>query len=145
MLARAAAAAATYKSAFGAARKACTCGIEAEAQVSFQARHPAPEAFEVYLQARELGLRRTCDLLREVVNNPCRPASLDASRLASTSAPVLILAQGIYADRAFDRLPLLADALEDAGCTDPDLLRHLRSPGPHVRGCWAVDALLGRG
>jgi hypothetical protein len=42
------------------------------------------------------------------------------------------------------RLTVLADALEDAGCTDADLLGHLRSPGPHVRGCWAVDLVLGK-
>ena len=50
----------------------------------------------------------------------------------------------IYDQRAVNRLPLLADALEDAGCTDADLLGHLRSPGPHVRGCWAVDLVLGK-
>jgi len=46
------------------------------------------------------------------------------------------LAQGIYDERAFDRLPVLADALEDTGCDDADILSHLRGPGPHVRGCW---------
>jgi hypothetical protein len=55
------------------------------------------------------------------------------------------LAQAIYDERAFDRLPVLADALEEAGCTDADLLGHLRGPGPHVRGCWALDLLLGKG
>jgi hypothetical protein len=55
---------------------------------------------------------------------------------------VLPLAQSLYTDRAFDRLPILADALEEAGCTDADILGHLRSPGPHVLGCWALDLLL---
>jgi hypothetical protein len=50
----------------------------------------------------------------------------------------------IYESHAFDRLPILADALEDAGCADAELLGHLRSPGPHVRGCWAVDLVLGK-
>jgi hypothetical protein len=54
------------------------------------------------------------------------------------------LARSIYDERAFDRLSLLADVLEDAGCTDADLLGHLRGPGPHVRGCWAVDLVLGK-
>jgi hypothetical protein len=45
---------------------------------------------------------------------------------------------------AFDRLPVLADALEEAGCTNADILDHLRGPGPHARGCWAVDLLLGK-
>ncbi len=54
------------------------------------------------------------------------------------------LAQLIYDDRAFDRLPLLADALEDAGCTDATILSHCREPGEHVKGCWVVDLLLGK-
>ena len=52
---------------------------------------------------------------------------------------VVALAAGIYADRAFDRLPILADALEDAGCDDEELLDHCREEGPHTRGCWAAD------
>ena len=53
------------------------------------------------------------------------------------------LAQTIYEQRAFDRLPILADALTDAGCQDESILTHLRGPGPHVRGCWVVDLVLG--
>jgi hypothetical protein len=60
-----------------------------------------------------------------------------------TSA-VPVLAEGAYDERAFDRLPILADALEDAGCTDAAILDHLRGPGPHVRGCWALDLILGK-
>jgi hypothetical protein len=52
--------------------------------------------------------------------------------------------QGIYNGRAFDDLPVLADALEDAGCTDRDILEHCRSGGEHVLGCWVVDLLLGK-
>jgi len=55
---------------------------------------------------------------------------------------VIKLAQAIYDDRAFDRLPILADALEEAGCTNIDILEHCRVPGPHVCGCWVVDLLL---
>jgi hypothetical protein len=54
------------------------------------------------------------------------------------------LAAVIYEERTFDRLPLLADALEDAGCTDTELLGHLRGTGPDARGCWAVDLVLGK-
>jgi hypothetical protein len=54
------------------------------------------------------------------------------------------LAQVIYEEQAFDRLPILADALEDAGCTEADLLGHLRGPGLHVRGCFGLDLVLGR-
>jgi hypothetical protein len=60
------------------------------------------------------------------------------------SSSVQNLATSIYADHSFDRVPLLADALEDAGCTDAELLGHLRGPGTHVRGCWAVDLVLGK-
>jgi hypothetical protein len=55
---------------------------------------------------------------------------------------VVKLAQAIYEERAFDRLPVLADALEEAGYHDPDIVAHCRQPGEHVRGCWLVDLLL---
>ena len=54
------------------------------------------------------------------------------------------MAHTIYEGRVFDCLPLLADALEDAGCTEPDILSHCRGGGEHVRGCWVVDLLLGK-
>jgi hypothetical protein len=55
------------------------------------------------------------------------------------------LAQALYDDQAFDGLPILADALTDSGCTDDDILNHCRLPGEHVRGCWVIDLLLGKG
>jgi hypothetical protein len=54
------------------------------------------------------------------------------------------LAQTVYDDRRYDLLPILADALEEAGCGNADMLAHCRGPGPHVRGCWVVDLLLGK-
>jgi hypothetical protein len=57
---------------------------------------------------------------------------------------VLQLARAIYNDRAFDRMPILADALNEAGCDNDEILRHCRGPGPHVRGCWALDSVLGK-
>jgi hypothetical protein len=69
------------------------------------------------------------------------PVTLDPFWLTST---VLALAAGIYSDRAFDRLPILADALEDAGCGHADILAHCRGDGPHARGCWVVDLVLGK-
>jgi hypothetical protein len=80
-------------------------------------------------------------IAKEVFGNPFRPAVLDP-RLRT--ANVLSLAQGVYQSRVFYRLPVLADALEDAGCADADLLGHLRGPGPHVRGCWGLDSVLGK-
>jgi hypothetical protein len=75
---------------------------------------------------------------------PFKLFAVDTSWLTWSDAIVVKLARGIYDDRAFDRLPILADALEEAGCTDQAILDHLRGPGPHTRGCWAVDLLLSR-
>jgi hypothetical protein len=81
-------------------------------------------------------------LLRDIVGNPFLPVALDP---AWHTHQVVTLARAIYDERAFDRLPVLADALEEAGCIDPGILAHCRGPGPHVRGCWPVDLLLGEG
>jgi hypothetical protein len=82
-------------------------------------------------------------LLRDVMGNLLRPPqAIPPGILAWNDHTVPGLAQAIYDDRAFDRLPILSDALEEAGCTDFALLSHLRSPGPHVRGCWALDLIL---
>jgi hypothetical protein len=86
-----------------------------------------------------------CDLLRDVLGNPDRPAALDPAWLTWGDGLVAVLARQIYDERDFAAQPVLADALEDAGCADADLLGHLRGPGPHDRGCWAVDLLLGKG
>jgi hypothetical protein len=56
---------------------------------------------------------------------------------------VVGLVSSIYAERAFDHMPILGDALEDAGCADDDILGHCRWGGPHSRGCWVVDLVLG--
>jgi hypothetical protein len=75
---------------------------------------------------------------------PAGPAFSIAINSAWLSSSVVSLAQAIYDDRTFDRLPILADALEDAGCTNQDILNHCRQPGEHCRGCWVVDLLLGK-
>lgn len=80
-------------------------------------------------------------LVRDVFGNPFRPTSADTTWL---TPKVIKLAQEIYNDRDFSRMPQLADILEEAGCTNIDILTHLRSPGPHVRGCWVVDIILGK-
>jgi hypothetical protein len=85
--------------------------------------------------------RAQASLLRDTVGNPFRPPPACPPEMTSVAAR---LAAAIYEGRRFGELPLLADALEDAGCTDADLLGHLRGPGPHVRGCWAVDLLLAK-
>jgi hypothetical protein len=73
-----------------------------------------------------------------------RNLTLRPEWLAWNAGAVLRLAQAIYEEEAFDLLPFLADALEEAGCTDAAILSHLRGPGPHFRGCWVVDLVLGK-
>ena len=83
-------------------------------------------------------------LLREIIGNLFRPVRVDPSWLAWHDCTVPKIAQTLYEERRFQDLPMLADALEEAGCTNTDILSHCRGPGPHVRGCWAVDLLLGK-
>jgi hypothetical protein len=80
-------------------------------------------------------------LLRDVVGDPFRVTPFPAVWRPPTARA---LAEGIDAERAFDRLPILADALEEGGCDSPDVLLHLRRPGLHARGCWVVDLVLGK-
>ena len=87
-----------------------------------------------------------CSLLREIVGNPYRPITLD---LAWRTTAVLALAQAAYEERRLptgtldaDQLAILADALEEAGCTAAAILNHCRANSVHVRGCWVVDLLL---
>jgi hypothetical protein len=81
-------------------------------------------------------------LARDVFGNPWRHASLDSAR---RSPDALSLAGSIYEGRDWDRMPILGDALEEAGCDDKTILDHCRSGGIHARGCWVVDAVLGKG
>ncbi len=87
--------------------------------------------------------QRQSDLLRELFGNPFRPVAVEPDWLTSD---VLLLAQGIYDEKAFDRMPILADALQDAGCANDDVLNHCRDAVQvHVRGCWVLDLVLGKG
>jgi hypothetical protein len=83
-------------------------------------------------------------ILREIFGNPLRPATIDPAVLVWASRTLPRMALGIYDNRAFDRLPILADALEDAGCDTADILGHCRGAGPHVRGCWVIDLVLSK-
>ena len=84
-------------------------------------------------------------LLRDIFGNPFRPAPAKAPGwLHWNDGAVPKLAKAVYEQRAFHHLPTLADALEEAGCSDSGLIGHCRQPGEHVRGCWAVDLVLGK-
>ena len=102
------------------------------------------------------GPQRLCDLMRELVGNPFRAWSVSPPWLASgirvapdgasvaLSVAAMELAREIDLNRRFDLMPILADELEASGCTDPALLHHCRHGTQHLRGCWAVDLVLGR-
>ena len=88
-------------------------------------------------------VKRSVLLLRDIFGMlPFRPVTIAPDVLAWNDATVSRIAQGIYEERAFDRLPILADALLDAGCDAEELLAHCRSVGPNVRGCWVVETIL---
>ena len=88
-------------------------------------------------------LAQAC-IVRDIFGNPFCPVIVDPTWLARQEAAVARIAQTIYDERRFADMPILADALEEAGCTDADILNHCRQPGEHVRGCWVVDLLLGK-
>jgi hypothetical protein len=102
-----------------------------------------PEAVSA---ARQQGAAIAADLVRDVFGNPFRPAPVVADAwLAWQGGTIARMARAIYEERAFDRLPVLADALEEAGCAEAEILDHCRRSGPHARGCWLLDALLAAG
>jgi hypothetical protein len=81
-------------------------------------------------------------LIRCVFGNPFRPVAFSPEWRTDTA---ISLARQMYDSREFSAMPILADALQDAGCDNDDILEHCRGNGPHVRGCWVVDLVLGKG
>ncbi len=108
---------------------------------------PVPSAYGFHYgsaaeAAHDAAQLAQADFLRDVFGNPFRPVKVKPAWL---TADVLALARGIYDEKAFDRMPILADALQDAGCDNDDVLNHCRDADAiHVRGCWVVDLLLGK-
>ncbi len=82
-----------------------------------------------------------CLVVRDIFGNPFRPVAFSPEWRTSTT---VLLAQQMYESRDFGAMPILADALQDAGCDNDDVLTHCRGTGPHVRGCWVVDHVLGK-
>jgi hypothetical protein len=80
-------------------------------------------------------------LLRDILGNPFRPVVFPRKWRTDTA---VTLARQMYESRDFGAMPILADALQDAGCDSEDILNHCRDPGEHVRGCWVVDLILGK-
>jgi hypothetical protein len=92
---------------------------------------------------RALARWEQCELMRELFGNPFRPAQFDQAWRTHEGGLVTHLARDIYDEKRFTHLPVLADLLEEAGCGDETLLAHLHQPGNHLRGCWALDRVLG--
>jgi hypothetical protein len=118
-------------------------------QLAFWAvdRMPILAAFHAVRYAMDHGMiapEKLSALLRDLFGTVDRSRALESSWLVWNDGTVPRLAQVIYEERRFHELPILADALEDAGCADEHLLGHCRAPGEHARGCWAVDLLLGK-
>lgn len=91
-------------------------------------------------QALDLTAEKCCRVLR-CIFEPFHPVTLNPAWLTPT---VKQLAEAIYVEKAFDRMPILGDGLEEAGCDNTEILEHFRKPGEHVRGCWVVDLILGK-
>jgi hypothetical protein len=98
-------------------------------------------AFAVRERAEAAEKARQADLIREVLGNPFRPVAISPAWLTSDA---LALARQMYDACEFGGMPILADALQDAGCDNADVLDHCREPGEHARGCWVIDLLLGK-
>jgi hypothetical protein len=120
--------------AWGAADLAVDAANELVIFAAWDAGRDEKEDFEAEKKAE-------CNLIRCVFGNPFRPVAFDPSWRTRTATTI---AQVIYDERDFSTLPVLADALEDAGCEHADVLSHCRQPGEHVRGCWVVDLVLGK-
>jgi hypothetical protein len=117
---------------------------------------PGENEAEVAAQAAAVERLSQAAVLRECFGNPFRPAPIDPGWLHWNDRCVEKMARVIYDEQRFEDLPILADALEEAGCTTLAILSHLRSvPRPasweapmvatHVRGCWVLDTLLAQG
>jgi hypothetical protein len=127
-------------------RRARAAVAAAYYSINYQARLAAQQSADYASCAAEKASRerkQQCVVLRDLFN-PFHCVCLDPAWLKWNSNAIPCMAQAIYDERAYNRLPILADALEEAGCDDPDLLNHCRQPGEHLRGCWVIDLLLGK-
>jgi hypothetical protein len=142
MPAAVAAVAATAESAPDALRLVLRCYLsKAERDAVYECALPSEQAAAVAAARAQEGAVQ-CALLREVFGNPFRPPTLEPALRRWNDGCVVRLAQTIHDRRRWDELPILADALADAGCRDEALLAHCTAAREHALGCWALDALL---
>jgi hypothetical protein len=131
----------------GQAAQRVAAEMERHSQRGWNAAQTAAAAAGDALAAAEraVGSAGDLDMLRDVFGNPFRPVVFEEGWLRWKNGCVVEMARAIYEERQFRDLPFLADALMDAGCTDPAILDHCQAQTAHARGCWVVDALLGKG
>jgi hypothetical protein len=103
---------------------------------------PLEKSEVVTKESRAAEYAEMCIILRYIFGHPFRPIQIDPAWLQWRDGAAVHITQTIYDTRRFQDLPILADALEEAGCADADILGHCRGPGEHVRGCWVLDLLL---
>jgi hypothetical protein len=132
----------------GDAALAAGDALAAAACVPIRENHPALGFLrwlrrwtKIWRTTQKLANSAHAALVRDLFGNPFRPVTLARGWLTPA---VVALAQKIYDSGSFDRLPLLANALEEAGCDNAEILAHCRGPGSHVKGCWVVDEILGK-
>ena len=112
-------------------------GIQAGLKVLYEICQPLKSRRKMH-KADEKPL---CSFVRDIFGNPFRPVVFSPEWRTSTAVAI---ANSMYESRDFGPMPLLADALQDAGCDETDIIDHCRGSGPHCRGCWVVDGVLGK-
>jgi hypothetical protein len=122
-----------------AARAACAASSD-----SWETAWAAGRAMKIHGGEKNWYAEREAQaaLIRDLFGNLFRPVALDPAWLAWNDGLLVSMAKKMYDSRDFTDMPVLADALEEAGCDNADILNHCRQPGEHVRGCWVVDLLL---
>jgi hypothetical protein len=128
-------------------------GMISHPEIGWRFADFAEESYRAYLSRSEKSELRTrwqlrsdfaVQLLHDLFGNPFHPIDLSPTWMTHNGGAVSRLAQSIYQDRSFEKMPLLADTLENAGCKDHEILTHCREATMHVRGCWVLDLLLGK-
>ena len=122
----------------------CVQGSPPSAEELWNAAELAWEVASLYPNYLTKSFPNCIACLRDIFGNPFRPVALDPAWFRWNDGAIPRIAQAIYDERRFADLPILADALEEAGCTSADILEHCRAEGEHVRGCWVVDLMLGK-
>ena len=112
-----------------------------EEWVRWQSAHNAAvRTRHTRLQTTHTATATMCDIYRDVIPYPFEPVMFDPTWRTTTA---VALARGMVETLNFDVLPILADALQDAGCEERESLNHCHTPGTHVRGCWVIQSVLG--